>query len=298
MSRKNYDYRKKMRTNQIKRFSRTKKVVASVALTSAIVASPLSFNLVDQSSYKNVLSTNTVSAASLVDVQLFENVNITANLTENEIYPHNLALDMTSTSLVNLELVSPERVALFDASELAGKLEKDGLATVQVEILPITMDDVPALGTALEGVQGVITGLVSTLLSDILQHPLVTSNPLVSVEIEGLDHLEDAVANLTDLNHILTTVLEDYTDTVDYTINSDGTIVVEYTDGLGNHLEGLIQDAVAQAVSDVNDALNNLEVKASGLIGSLLDPIINGVANDLLLPFVGEVGTIVDGLVG
>src|SRR5699024_3264596 len=121
-----------------------------------------------------------VSAASLADVQLFENVIVTAELTENEVDPHNLALNMNSTSLVNLELVSPKRVALFDATELAGKLQKDGLATVQVEILPITMDDVPALGDALQGVQGVITGLVSTLLSDILQHPLVTSNPLVS----------------------------------------------------------------------------------------------------------------------
>src|SRR5690625_7695422 len=110
MSRKNYDYRKKMRTNQIKRFSRTKKVVASVALTSAIVASPLSFNLVDQSSYKNVLSTNTGSAASLVDVQLFENVDITANLTEDESDRHKLELEQTSQKLHNLRMMSQKRV--------------------------------------------------------------------------------------------------------------------------------------------------------------------------------------------
>src|SRR5699024_6020040 len=236
------------------------------------------------------------SAASLADVQLFENVDITATLTEKDVDPHELALNMTSTSLVNLELVGPQRVALFDVSELAGKLQKNGTASVQVEILPITMDDVPALSSALQGVQGAINGLVNTLLDDILQHPLVTSNPLVSVEVEGLSELQTAVANLTNLDNILTTILKDYTDSVDYTINPDGTIVVEYTDGLGNHLEGLIQEAVAQAVSDVNNAVNALEIKASGLIGGLLGPIIEGVTNDLLLPLVGEVTNVLSTL--
>src|SRR5699024_11638764 len=70
--------------------------------------------------------------------------------------------------------------------------------------------------------------------------------------------------------------------------NNDGSIVINFTDGLGEHLETAIKEIVQASLNDVSDAVNALEINIlSGLpiVGGLLD----NITNQLLIPFVGNV---------
>src|SRR5699024_6056216 len=282
MSGKNIDYTRKMRSNQVRKNKRLRKVIVSTAFAGVLIASPISFNG-ENLSYKNVLSTNTVSAESLANVQLLSDVSISADNTEN---PYEIALSMTGTGLAEAELAAPDRVGVFYIPELAGHMNEAGQADVRVEILPITMEDLPALGSAVNGLTGTLTGLVTGLVEGIddLLPALIPSD---LVEIKGLTELNSAIDNLNNLDSALGDLLA-YEDQVDVVVNNDGSIVINFTDGLGEHLETAIKEIVQASLNDVSDAVNALEINIlSGLpiVGGLLD----NITNQLLIPFVGNV---------
>lgn len=236
----------------------------------------------------NVEYTDVAKAASLTEVQLLTGIKINANIDESaEGDPYNLHLGLTGTGVTDTELTSPDRTVVFHAPDLAGQLvHNGGTANVQVEILPITMEDLPALNTTLEGLQGTLTGLVTGLLTDI-DNALPSLIPSSLVEVNGIDELNAAIDNLNNLNTALADVLS-YNENVDYTVGEDGTVVVSFSDGLGNHLESTVTDVVQSALDDVTNAVNNLEINIlSGLpiVGNLL----NTLTNDLLLPLIGTV---------
>lgn len=254
-----------------------------------------------ESKIKNIdeENNNITPYASLTEVQLLTDIVIDATLTPNETAPlegtpYSLNLNLNGTGLADVELVNPDRTVVFYAPDLAGELVNSGqTATVQVDILPLTMDDLPVLNTALEGLQGGLTGLVTGLLTGI-DAALPALIPPSLVEVKGLDELNAAINNLNNLNTALANVLS-YTDNVEYTINDDGTIVVDFSDGLANHLETAVIDIVQAALNDVNTAVNNLEINIlSGLplVGSLLRSLTNG----LLIPLIGNVTGLVNTL--
>lgn len=230
--------------------------------------------------------------ASLSEVQLLTDVVIDATLTpDNERPPedqlYNLNLNLNGKGLADVELASPNRVAVFHAPDLAGELvHSGGTATVQVDILPLTMNDLPVLNTALEGLQGSLTGLVTGLLTGIdAALPLLIPPSLV--EVNGIDELNAAIDNLNNLNTALGDV-SSYTDNVEYIVNADGTIVVDFSDGLGNHLETAVIDIAQAALNDVNDAVNNLEINILSWL-PIVGDLLSSLTNDLLIPLVGEV---------
>ena len=282
MSGKNIDYKRKMRSNQVRKNERLRKVIVSTAFAGVLITSPISFNG-ENLSYKNVLSTNTVSAESLANVQLLSDVSISA---DNAINPYEVSLSMTGTGLAEAELAAPDRVAVFYIPELAGHMHEAGQADVRVEILPITMDDLPALGSAIDGLTGTLTGLVTGLIEGI-DDLLPVLIPSELVEIKGLTELNAAIDNLNNLDSALEDLLA-YEDQVDVVVNNDGSIVINFTDGLGNHLETAIKDVVQSLLDDVSDAVNALEINILSdlpIVGDLLDSI----TNQLLLPFIGNV---------
>src|SRR5699024_4852792 len=260
MKGKNVDYIQRMRNNQIRRSKRLRKVIVTTAFAGVLIASPISFNG-ENLSYKNVLNTSTVSAESLANVQLLSNVSISADNTAN---PYEVSLSMTGTGLAEAELLAPDRVGVFYIPELAGHMHEAGQADVRVEILPITMDDLPALGNAIDGLTGTLTGLVTGLIEGI-DDLLPVLIPSELVEINGLTELNAAIDNLNNLNSALEDLLA-YEDQVDVVVNNDGSIVVEFTDGLGNHLETAVKDIIQNSLDDVSDAVNALEINIlSGL---------------------------------
>lgn len=235
---------------------------------------------------------NITPFASLSEVQLLTDVVIDANLTPDVEQPpesqqYNLNLNLNGIGLADTELTSPNRVVVFYAPDLAGKLiHSGGTANVQVDILPLTMDDLPVLNTALEGLQGTLTGLVTGLISGI-NDALPLLIPPSLVEINGLDELNTAINNLNNLNTALANVLS-YTDSVQYTVNDDGTIIVDFSDGLGNHLETAVTDIVQAALDDVNTAVNNLEINILSLL-PIVGDLLSSLTNSLLVPLIGNV---------
>src|SRR5699024_7565599 len=97
LSKRNYDFKKRM-NDLHKRNSRRLRKTAAIAATTLILTMPVN-NVMNQFNIPG-FEAHYASAASLADVQLFENVDITATLTEKDVDPHELALNMTSTSLV------------------------------------------------------------------------------------------------------------------------------------------------------------------------------------------------------
>lgn len=233
--------------------------------------------------------TNTIAPfTSLTDVQLLTNVSIEANLNEPaDGEQYTMSLNLQGIGAAEVKLVNPDRIVVFHAPDLAGQLvSNDGTASVNVDILPITMADLPALDTALEGLTGTLNGLVSGLWTDISDAlPLGISPSLV--EVSGLDELNAAIDNLNNLNTALGDVLS-YTEDVTYIVNEDGTIVVNFSDGLGKHLESAVTDIVQSALDDVNTAVNNLEINLLDEI-PIVGDLLSSLTNDLLLPLVEDV---------
>src|SRR5690625_2506538 len=171
MKGKNINYIQRMRNNQIRKGKRLRKVIVTTAFAGVLIVSPISFNG-ETLSYKNVLNTSTVSAESLANLQLLSDVSI---LADNAINPYEVSLSMIGTGLAEAELLAPDRVGVFYIPELAGHMHEAGQADVRVEILPITMDDLPALGGAINSVTTTVGDLVGTLTGasdDILKNTI------------------------------------------------------------------------------------------------------------------------------
>src|SRR5699024_11434956 len=92
-------------------------------------------------------------------------------------------------------------------------MHEAGQADVRVEILPITMDELPALGSAIDELTGTLTGLVTGLIEGI-DDLLPVLIPSELVEINGLTELNAAIDNLNNLNSALEDLLA-YEDQVD-----------------------------------------------------------------------------------
>ncbi|WP_208588454.1 adhesive domain-containing protein, partial [Gracilibacillus suaedae] len=277
---KNIDYCKKMNNRHRQRKYSTKKMIAASA-AAVLIASTTPVTIDGYLGKYIPNSQSEVQAASLAEVQLLTDVNITAALTENE---DNYTLDLgLSGNGVDAEVIGPERTVVFHAEELAGLLTVDELANVSVEILPLTMSDLPVLDGAIGELTGTLTDLTTTLVNDI--DAFVSSGGILDglIEINGIAELNNAIDNLNNLDDALADLL-DYEDQIAATVNEDGTIVVEFSDGLGNHLETAVQDVVNAAIQDLLTAIDNVEVvlldgvdDPTGLISGALDTLVSTI---------------------
>ena len=81
------------------------------------------------------------SAASLADVSVFEKVGVDATLGNAAgTDPYTLKLNLTATDLADIELINPDKTAVFYAKELKDLWNKNGTAHVRAELLPISLD--------------------------------------------------------------------------------------------------------------------------------------------------------------
>ncbi|HGW6169568.1 TPA: adhesive domain-containing protein [Enterococcus faecalis] len=226
----------------------------------------------------------TAEAVTLSEVQLLTDTNVTANLSESDSDNYyNLNLGLTGKGVADVELVNPNKKVIFYAPELVGKLTKVGSANVSVEILPITMDKLPILNNAIGGVTSGLTNAVSKVLNvvDQLQSSLI---PKSLLEIKGIDELNQAVSSLNNINQALADLLK-YEDSVDYTLNQDGTIVVNFSNGLTDHLRTAINDVVIKTLENVITAIQGVSIKilpeAENILG--LGVIVRGLNNTINL---------------
>ncbi|SFM47022.1 hypothetical protein SAMN04487943_12024, partial [Gracilibacillus orientalis] len=291
---KNIDFCKRMNNRHRQRMSSTKKMIAASA-AAVLIASTTPVTIDGYLGKYIPSSQSEVQAASLAEVQLLSDVDVTAALTENA-DDYTLDLGLTGTG-VNAELIGPERTVVFHAEELAGILTADEQADVSVEILPLTMADLPLLNDAIGGVTGTLTDLTTAVVEEI--DTFVSDGPLDGlVEVNGVAELNTAIDNLNNLDSALADLL-DYEDQVTATVNEDGSIVVNFGDGLGNHLETAVQDVVNATIQDVLTAIDNLDVvlldgvdDPLGIISGTLDTLVSTILD----PFKEEAVSIVSGL--
>ncbi|WP_347836187.1 thrombospondin type 3 repeat-containing protein, partial [Gracilibacillus sp. JCM 18860] len=275
-SNRNINYGKKLdkRTKQ-RRMSTKKMMVASAAAVLIFSTGPATSSGILG---KITNSSIEVQAASLGEVQLLTDVNITANLTENT-DTYTLDLNLTGTGLADVELVSPDRVAVFySPPELADLLTVNAPANISVEILPITLSDLPVV----EGTIGELTSTLNTTVGELVSAvDTILDNPLTAplINVNGLEELETALEALNNVDNALADLLQ-YNDSVPVQVNPDGSIVVNFGDGLGNHLETAVQDVIIQLLNDVVSAISALEVEIlGGSISVPLEPV-----KDMLTP--------------
>lgn len=290
MRRKSYDYRKKMDNNRKIHRQKIKRMVASSAVASALVFQP--FVPVIQNGQLIGFAEDTASAATLAEVGLLRDVAVSGSLGNLEgTGPYNLNLSLTGTGLADVELVNPQTVAVFHAPELAGDLiENNPTAQVNVELLPINASSIPGLGNALDGITGNLDSVVGDLVSAV---DVILSNPLTSplIDVQGLDELEGALAALNNLDSTVFNILE-YNATAPAVVNTeDGIVTVDFSEGLGNHLNSAVNDVVEPLLQDVADAIENLDIELlSGTISVPLAPV-----QALLQPVLDLVNNIADG---
>ncbi|MCM3111907.1 Ig-like domain-containing protein [Lederbergia lenta] len=289
MSKRNFDYKKRLNAKS----KLYKKRTIALATSFVLVAGPIAM-----SGSLPGLSINSVQAATLADVNLLTNTTVSATLGNfGGTDPYSLSLGLTGQGVADAGVLAPEKVAVFYAPELAGKMTAVGPADVRVEILPITMDDLGTLNETLNGVTTVLTGTVTEVLSvvDQLQSSLIPNELLT---INGISELESAVDALNNIDDALTDLLA-YEDTIETTIAEDGSITVDFSDGLGNHLETAINEVVVTLLEDVVTALNGVELAI--LPGAEEIPgvgLIIGGLNDLVNGVLGTVTGTVDEVVG
>lgn len=252
-----------------------------------------SFTEADTSNLPNIESI--YNPDSLTEVQILNNTVIGANLSESENPDYyNLNLNLIGTGIADVELISPDRTVIFYSSDLARELvHNNGAASVRVEILPLNLeDDLPELYNALGAVTSSLNGLVNKLVSaieDILNNPI--TGPLLNVQ--GLTELTDSLGVLNNLDDSLQE-LGAYNGEVEYLVNEDGLIIVNFSDGIGQHLETVTQDVVVASLNRVGTAIGN--VRVGGVGGILLNPVVRptlslleGLVNESIAPLISQI---------
>lgn len=252
-----------------------------------------SFTEADTSNLPNIESI--YNPDSLTEVQILNNTVIGANLSESENPDYyNLNLNLIGTGIADVELISPDRTVIFYSSDLARELvHNNGAASVRVEILPLNLeDDLPELYNALGAVTSSLNGLVNKLVSaieDILNNPI--TGPLLNVQ--GLTELTDSLGVLNNLDDSLQE-LGAYNGEVEYLVNEDGLIIVNFSDGIGQHLETVTQDVVVASLNRVGTAIGN--VRVGGVGGILLNPVVRptlrlleGLVNESIDPLISQI---------
>src|SRR5699024_8755702 len=306
MSKKNFDYKRRLNIHNKRRKGYIRKT-AAVAATTLILSFPLTtaLNNLNVPGFEN----HYVSAATLAEVSLRQSTNVTATANDT----NDFALEVSGQSLANLELLGPDRVAVFqlDLSGLSQEVQDQieivaSDANVSVDLTAVTMDDLPVLNNAIGGITSTATGLVADVLSTVDR---LLDNALLRpfVTIEGVDELSGAVDALNNLDQAISDVLQ-YNITQAVTVGPDGELIVDFSDGLGEHLETAVNDVVVHTLENLVTALNGLnlellpgesDVPLLGQLVQTLNGLINGVlgtATDLVGEVTGVLDQLTDGV--
>lgn len=277
MSKRSFDYKKKMNNKKKLHSKQVRKILMSSAVASTLVFQP--FIPVIQNGQLIGFTENSASAATLAEVGLLTNEILTVNQDTNN--PYNFSATLTGTGLASVELVDPETVAVFSAPDLAGDLRINGPATVTVQLLPITLNELPAVTSLLSGTIGTLTGVLDGILGGL---GLVGGLDELNAALAALGNLDDALVEFTD-----------YSANVPAIVNDDGTITVDFTEGLGDQLRPAVNNVVLQLLEDVEIAANSLTVLGLPIGSTVVAPLINAL-NSITTPILNGTTDLLSGL--
>lgn len=256
-------------------------------------------------SRKVINNANITSAQTLTDVSLLNNIDITSSIDVEQPpkgTPYTLELSLSGSSLADVELIDTNRVVVFSIPELAGQMTATGPANVSVDLTLVNLGDLPILGNVVGG----LTGTLSTTVNGVLSLVSNLENSLIPddlITIEGIDELQGSLDALNNIEQSLADALQ-YNGTVPVTINADGTVIVDMTDGLGNNLETAVNGVVIQVLNDLIASLNGVSISILpeaesipllGLVVRGLNATINTTLSGLT-GLAGDVANILDTL--
>ena len=294
---KNYDYKKAL--NRKSEHSLLKKIGMTVVAANIMMA-PLGQYIEHFGGHTNV--ENVAYAQTLADVSLLTNVGITSSVDVEqpaEGTPYNVGLSLSGSSLADVELIDTNRVVAFSIPELAGQMTATGPANVSVDLTLVNLDDLPILGNVVGGLTGTLTTTVNSVLSLVsdLESSLI---PDRLITIEGIDGLQGSLDALNNIEQALADALQ-YNGTAPVTVNADGTVTVDMTDGLGNNLDTAVNGVVIQVLNDLITSLNGVSIsilpEAESIPGlGLIVRGLNATINTTLSDLTGLAGTVTDTL--
>lgn len=227
-----------------------------------------------------------VNAQEIVSVNVLRDVYATGgNVRRTEFNPTFFELQMSSLGLLEVDVLAPTLKTQFQADEFKNQIVEGGNAEITLNILPLTRDNLPSLYIAIEDILVNVTSLtvqVGGLISEL-------TNIIPGVlQVQGLDDVITALTALENLDEALASVTS-YTQLVNSNVdNPNGILTVEYGDGLGQHLENMINDVVSVLLNNLSTALSNLSIAL--LPGGInLSNVMNIVRKLDELPILGPV---------
>jgi hypothetical protein len=135
------------------------KLLVSTALLGPVVLPPIVAS--------EWLNPHEASAASVADIDVLTQTNVNATLNEPaEGEDYRLQLNVNTGSVAGLDVVGTNQRVIVHSDDLAGlwyPIEGE-TATVTVQILPITMDNLPVVDGLLRGTLGTTTSLINEIL--------------------------------------------------------------------------------------------------------------------------------------
>lgn len=228
-----------------------------ILITSCLFLKPLAFTNINGLGSK--IGQKKIKAEEVATINILQQIEANGgNVNRTDFKPTTFDLSMESLGLLNVDLVNPTLHAQFQADEFRGNIVDGGTATVTLEILPITKENLPGLYHAING----ITDSVTTLTNEI--GDLVAELESISEGILQVNGLTEVIDALNALNNLETSLesLTAYKQEIPVTVSNDsGILTIEYGDGLGQHMESTINDVVIELLDDLVRALDSLEIK-------------------------------------
>lgn len=275
-------------------FTKNKKKVLKKLLVIFAIAAILGMNAVPFA--------NAAENDSLADVNVLQDVDMGAVLkkVDGKNY-YTLDLTLTGNNVADIELLNPEKTAVFYANELKGKWDVNGPAHVKSHLI-LPLSKLPAVVELLGGVTDTVDAEVDTLIDAVAELNTLITGTLPLVEIQGIENLDNALDALNNLDDAVVDLLV-YDNDVVATKGPDGQITLSYSDNLGARLETAVNEVVVKLLSDVIAAINGLNiiinldevgdipiVEDLPILGGLLDTVggvlgetIGDIDTDLLL---------------
>lgn len=266
-------------------FSKRKKKMLKKLLVIFAIAAILGMNAVPFA--------NAATNDSLADVNVLQDVDMGAVLkkVDGKDY-YTLDLKLTGNNVADIELLNPEKTAVFYAKELKGKWDVNGTAHVKSHLI-LPLSKLPVVVELLGEVTDTVDAEVDTLIDAVAELNTLITGTLPLVEIQGIENLDNALDALNNLDDAVVDLLV-YDKDVVATKGPDGQITLSYSDNLGARLETAVNEVVVKLLSDVISAINGLKIivntDAVGdipivgdlpILGGLLDTV-GGVLGDTI----------------
>lgn len=164
------------------------------------------------------------------------------------------------------------RRVVFQSPTLGNNLQPTGTATVNATFRPITVNTLTSLNNGLANITQQISSALGGIVGSI---NAVQNNPFTRrfIRVSGLTELQNALNNLYNVDAYLRDIPE-YMGQITPTVNPDGSISVDFTDQINQHVANQISARISGLLTEVSRRIGELRVEMLGGLASIpLSPL-------------------------